>query len=303
MPKIALITADAARARDEDLDPLLAACHGAGLDAEVVSWNTPGIDMSRYALAVLRSPWDYADRLPEFLAWCAQCAGQTTLLNPLEVIRWNIDKHYLADLADAGVPCVPSRFTEPGGDAETAVAVFLRHYADAAEFVAKPAVGAGSRGARRFARTDLAAAVTHVEALLHSGRSVLLQPYLGRVDRRGETALVFFDGQYSHAIRKGPLLPLGSAATDQLFAPEAISAREPTTAERDLGETVVAAVHARFPDIAPLAYARVDLLLDDHDLPCVLELELVEPSLFFAHGPRSADRFAQTLAARSARLL
>ncbi len=303
MPKIALITADAARARDEDLDPLLAACTSAGLDAEVVSWNTPGIDLSPYSLAILRSPWDYADRLPEFLAWCAQCSGETTLLNPLEVIRWNTDKHYLADLARTGVACVPSSFVEPGEDARTGVAAFLEAHAEASEFVAKPAVGAGSRGARRFARSEVPAALAHAEDLLRAKRSVLLQPYLARVDRRGETALIFFDGRYSHAIRKGPLLPLGSAATDELFAPEAITAREPTTAERDLGEAVVAAVHARFPGIAPLAYTRVDLLLDDNGLPCVLELELVEPSLFFAHGPRSADRFAQTLAARSARLV
>lgn len=303
MPKIALITADAARARDEDLEPLLAACAGAGLDAEVVSWNTPDTDLSSFALAVLRSPWDYAERLPEFLAWCERSAKQTTLLNPLDVILWNTDKHYLVDLARAGVACVPSSFVEPGHDAGSGIAAFLESHAHTSEFVVKPAVGAGSRGARRFARAESDEAIAHADALLRANRSVLLQPYLSRVDSRGETALMFFEGEYSHAIRKGPLLPLGSAATDGLFAPEAITAREPGAPERALAEAVVTAVGERFPRLAPLAYVRVDLLLDDHDLPCVLELELVEPSLFFDHGPRSADRFAQTLAARAARLV
>ncbi len=298
MPKVALITADAARARDEDLAPLLAACASTGLDAEVVSWNTANLDLSAFGAAVLRSPWDYADRLDEFLAWCGRAAAQTRLLNPLEVVRWNTDKHYLADLGRAGIACVPSTFVEPDEDARDATAAFLADHGDAAEFVAKPAVGAGSRDARRFARDESGAATAHATRLLAANRSVLLQPYLARVDQRGETALMYFDHVFSHAIRKGPLLPRGGAATQELFAPEAITQRIPTALERHLGDAVVAAVAARFPRHAPLAYIRVDLLRDDDDRPCLLELEVVEPSLFFAHGAGSADRFASVLAAR-----
>ncbi|MEO6065959.1 MAG: hypothetical protein ABIP49_09305 [Lysobacterales bacterium] len=298
MPKLALITADVARARVEDLAPLLAACAASGLDADVVSWNTPGLDLAGYDAAVLRSPWDYAERLAEFLAWCGSCAAQTRLINPLHVVRWNIDKHYLADLAHAGIACVPSTFVEPGADARHGLLDFLAAHTGAAEFVVKPAVGAGSRDARRFAFAEIDTATAHAGALLGANRSVLLQPYLARVDTRGETALMYFDHVFSHAIRKGPLLPLGSAATDELFAPEAIAARVPTANERALGDAVVAAVGRRFPELAPLAYIRVDLLHDDHDKPCVLELELVEPSLFFAHGTGSAERFAALLAAR-----
>ena len=102
-------------------------------------WNMPG---QLYA-AVLRSPWDYADRLDEFLAWCERCASQTLLLNPIEVVRWNTDKHYLADLARAGIACVPSTFAEPGEDAQAGITAFLGAYAHASEFVVKPAVAAG----------------------------------------------------------------------------------------------------------------------------------------------------------------
>ena len=299
MPRIALITADAARERDEDMAPLLEACEQVGIDAEVVSWNAPKLDLSGFNAAVLRSPWDYAEQLQKFLSWCDRCATQTLLLNPLEVVRWNIDKHYLADLAGAGIACVPSTFAEPDEhDAISIISTFLETHARAAEFVVKPAVGAGSRGACRFARADMDAASAHAAALLDAGRSVLIQPYLARVDARGETSLLYFDGDFSHAIRKGPLLRPGGAATNELFAPEAITARVPTKGERSLGDAVVADVRRRFPDLAPLAYVRVDLLHDDADEPCVLELEMVEPSLFFAHGADSSERFARCLMQR-----
>ena len=136
--------------------------------------------------------------------------------------------------------------------------------------------------------------VHHVARLHGAGRSVLLQPYLDRVDAHGETALVYFDGAYSHAIRKGPLLRPGEGSTEALFAAEDIRAREPDAAERALAREVLAAV----PFDAPLAYARVDLIRDAQGAPCLLELELAEPSLFFAHAPGSARRFADVLLAR-----
>ncbi len=298
MPRIALITADAALARDEDMPFLLDACTRAGVDAEVLSWNAAACDFSVFDAAVLRSPWDYTDRLAEFLDWCGNCAAQTRLINPLDVVRWNTDKHYLADLMQAGIDCVPSMFLEPGDPAGAGLALFLATHAQAMEFVVKPAVGAGSRDARRFGRAETDAANTHAAALLEEGRSVLMQPYLGRVDEHGETALIYIDHEFSHAIRKGPLLPRGNGTSDPLFATEAISARVPSPAEHALGERVVTAVGTRFAAHAPLAYIRVDLLQDECGLPCVLELETVEPSLFFAHGDGSADRFVAAIGAR-----
>lgn len=298
MPRIALITADAALARDEDMPPLLDACARADIAAEVVSWNDPTCNLEDFDAAVLRSPWDYTDRLPDFLEWCERCAAQTRLINPLDVVRWNTDKHYLADLIEAGVDCVPSMFLEPDDPADQGLTLFLATHAQAAEFVVKPAVGAGSRDARRFGREETIAATAHTVALLEEGRSVLMQPYLNHVDEHGETALIYIDHVFSHAIRKGPLLPRGNATSDPLFASEAISPREATSAERTLGDRVVKAVAARFPAEAPLVYIRVDLLHDAADLPCVLELEVVEPSLFFAHAPAGAERLVTAIAAR-----
>ena len=293
--KIALVTAIAAFSLDEDLAPLQTALQAAGVDAPILAWDDPSVSWSRFDAALLRSPWDYTDRLPEFLAWAERVSAQTALLNPLAVVRDNTDKHYLARLADAGLAVVPSQFVEPGQDAAGAVAQFLAQHAGSAEFVAKPAVGAGSRDAQRYQRAQAQAATAHVEGLLQRGRSALLQPYLDSVDRDGETALVFFDGQFSHAIRKGPLLRRDQGPTTALFAPEKIAPRTPGADELALASAVLAATAG-----APLAYARVDLIRDADGSPRLLELELTEPSLFFEHAEGSAARFVEALLRRLA---
>ncbi|HEY6940772.1 hypothetical protein [Dokdonella sp.] len=292
-PLIALVSVAAARPLDDDLAPLQEALRAAGAGVEIVDWDDPALDWRRFDLALLRSTWDYAERLPEFLDWATRVATRTRLFNPLAVLRWNTDKHYLAELERAGVAIVPSTFVEPGADAAAALDAFLAS-TDAAEFVVKPSVGAGSRDAQRHARERRDAAVAHLARLLDARRSVLLQPYLERVDEHGETALIHFDGRYSHAIRKGPLLRRGDAPTDALFAAEDIRARTPDDAERALAERVLAAV----PFESPLLYARVDLIRDGDGAPRLLELELAEPSLFFAHAPGSAERFAAAVIAR-----
>ncbi len=293
---IALVTARAARDQDEDLVPLQNALRAAGAAPHVVDWDDASVEWSRFEIALLRSTWDYTMRFAEFLAWAQRAGGSTHLLNPLPVVRWNTDKHYLAELAAVGVPVVPSTFIEPGEKAGTALADFLRAY-DAAEFVVKPAIGAGSRDAQRYGRDEAAMAHVHAQRLLDAGRSVLLQPYLARVDEHGETALIFFDGVFSHAIRKGPLLRRGEGATRALFAAEHITARVATDEELRLARQTLAAI--RFAQ--PLLYARVDLIHDTDGTPRVLELELTEPSLFFAHAAGSAERFAAAILKRALR--
>lgn len=295
MPRIALVTARIGRARDHDLALLAAALRATGAEVAVVDWDDPAIDWSHFDLAVLRSTWDYTERLPEFLAWTARAAAQTVLLNPLEVVRWNTDKHYLGDLARAGVPVVPSTFVEPGEDAVAALESFLAAHADAAEFVAKPCVGAGSSDAQRYGRAQCAAAAAHARRLLDAGRSVLLQPYLDRVDEHGETALLFFDGVFSHAIRKAPLLRRDAAAQRAGFDGEHIAPRTPSAAEFAAAERVLAALPS-----GPLLYARVDLLHDAEGQPRLLELELTEPALFFAQAPGSVERYAAAILHRCA---
>ncbi|MBS0365760.1 MAG: hypothetical protein JSR67_08070 [Proteobacteria bacterium] len=285
--RIALVSARAALGVDEDLPPLAAAFAQAGAGCEITIWDDPDCDWSRFDAALLRSAWDYAERVQEFLAWVERAAAQTLLLNPPPVVRWNSDKHYLRDLAAAGAATVPTRFVEPADSAPRALEQFLAAHPGASELVVKPAVGAGARGARRHARSARQETLGHVSALLDAGRSVMLQPYLASVDRDGETALMYIDGQFSHAIRKGPLLTAGAASTAGLFAAEDITRREPGADELALARQALAAVPG-----APLLYGRVDLVRDAGDRPCVLELELCEPSLYFSYASGAAQRLA-----------
>ena len=297
MKTLALITAIAATGHDDDLAPLLQACTDAGIHARVVAWDDTTVSWSRYDAALLRSPWDYTERLPEFLAWCERVAATTVLHNPLHVIRWNTDKHYLGDLAAMDVPVVPTQFVEVDAEPLEALQVFLATHS-AEELVVKPAVSAGARDTQRYARSQEFAASNHVARLLEEGRSVMLQPYLRAVDSRGETALIYFDGQFSHAIRKGALLQADTPAAPIPYANGQISACDTEPQERALAEQTLQAVQRLLHLEEPLAYARVDLIHDDDGSPRLLEMELTEPSLFLAHAPGSAERLAGHLAAR-----
>lgn len=290
-PVIGLVSARAARDLDEDQPPLIAALHGSGADARVVDWDDESVDWKACDIAVLRSTWDYSMRLAEFLEWSERVSRLTRLVNPLPVIRWNTDKHYLAALAGAGVSTVPGEFIEPGQDATQVLARFHSQH-QTPELVVKPAVGSGSRDAQRHGRNEREAIRSHVQRLLDAGRSALLQPYLDRVDAHGETALIYFAGRFSHAIRKDALLRSGEGPTDQLFAMETISPRMPSNEELRVGEQALRAI-----PFGTLLYARVDLIRDAFDVPRVLELELTEPSVFLLHAEGAAERFAAAILA------
>jgi len=299
---IALVTAREALPLDEDMPPLVEACRAAGATAETPCWDDPSVDWARFDAALLRSTWDYTRRLDEFLDWVARCNEATPVFNAPAVLRWNVDKHYLLDLHRAGVPVVPTRFVEPGEVPEEALAAFLRggpgalsagQPGDFDEFVAKPAIGAGSRDALRLPRTDTGRAVSHLARLLGAGRSVMLQPYLSRVDEQGETALVHLGGRFSHAICKAALLRPGGQLVAGLFAPEKITARVPGEDELEVAARACGVVEKWDP-----LYLRVDLVRDAGGRPVVLELEMAEPSLFFAFGPGSAPALVRALLGR-----
>jgi O-ureido-D-serine cyclo-ligase len=269
------------------MPPLLAAFAAAGAHAEIVDWDDGSADWSRFDAALLRSAWDYTERLGEFLAWVERAAARTRLLNPVPVVRWNSDKHYLNALADAGVAVVASQFIEPAEEDPAAVLARFVDAHEAAEFVVKPAVGAGSRDTRRHARARQGEMLEHMRPLLRARRAMLIQPYLESVDSHGETALIYIAGEFSHAIRKGPLLPPGGAAAQALFAAEQITPRRPAEDELALARRIFASL-----PFEPLLYARVDLVRDAQGSPRVLELELTEPSLFFPYSEGSAGRLA-----------
>jgi len=282
MGRIAIATFDGMPDGDEDLPELRDELAALGHGAEPVVWDS-GADWAAYDLVVVRNTWDYITRLDEFLAWAD---GIAHLANPAAVLRWNTDKRYLRELADAGVPVVPTLW-DPAG------------LPDWPEYVIKPAVSAGSRDTARWSAGEAEQARAHLEGLLAEGRTVMVQPYLDAVDSAGETALVFFDGEFSHSVRKAPILTPGSGVqeiiTDDKDEREQITAREASPAEQALAREVLAALPW---DPAELLYARVDLIPGPDGSPVLLELELSEPSLFLRHAPGSAGRLAAAVARR-----
>ena len=301
MPRIAIATAIAAAGMDDDLVPLRAACLAAGIDAWVLAWDDATVGWARFDAVLVRSTWDYTERLDEFLGWCARVQADTELLNPLALLRWSTDKHYLDDLAAMGIPTVPGVFVEPDADPLPALQSFLARYPDP-EYVVKPAISAGARDTQRYARLQEFAAGNHVARLLDAGRSVMLQPYLDKVDTEGESGLVYIGGQFSHAIRKAPRLLPGNLAGSEAIAAETVTCHEPATDELALAEATMAAI-SRHPALghAEPIYARIDLIRDAGGGPCVLELELVEPSLFLPLVPAASGRLAAAVLAHLSR--
>ncbi len=233
----------------------------------------------------MRSTWDYSDRRDAFLAWCESTPA---LLNRVDVITWNTDKAYLRDLERAGIPIVPTTWITAGSrPVQTSL--------PGGELVVKPSVSAGARNTSRYGAGDRERARSHVEQLLAAGRTVMVQPYLASVDAVGETGLIFIDGVFSHAVRKGPLLRAPGVATDRLWAPEEITSREPDADERAVAEATFSAL--RWPRESVL-YARVDLVRQDDGAVALLELELAEPSLFLGSAPGAAERLAAGIARR-----
>ncbi len=279
---VALVTAQAARSLDADLPLLIAALARRGVASEVVVWDDAEVVWSRFSQIVVRSTWDYPARRGSYLAWAGRAATSAGLHNPLPVLRWTTDKRYLADLAAAKVAIVPTRWCLPGATPEF----------PAGGFVVKPSIGAGSVGAARFAADERPAAAKHVARLHATGHVAVVQPYLSAVERHGETALVYFAGTFSHAIRKSAILVPGRRMVDGLYAAEQIEARVPSEAELAVAEAALAAVPWR----RKLLYARVDLVPDDDGRPCVLELELADCSVFLDQDAAAADRFAAAIA-------
>lgn len=297
MPRIALATTVVpANDPDREIDLVAAELRARGHDARPVYWWADEVDWSGYDLVVVKSPWDYTLRLPEFLAWLSRVAGLTRVRNDPALIRWNLDKAYLGELAAAGVAVVPVRYCRTTDEVAAALAA-----TSSAHVVVKPSVSAGSRDTGLFARDDPAALALgrHIVA---AGKVAMVQPAVASVATVGERALLFFDGTYSHAIRKGPLLALGGGLRGGEYV-ETIDPDEAPDDERTLAAAALAAAEAicrargLTGEQAHPTYARVDIARDGDDRPVLLELELFEPSWFCDLAPGSVGRAADAIVA------
>ncbi|WP_128428241.1 ATP-grasp domain-containing protein [Streptomyces cyaneus] len=290
MPRIALVTCRPGPevAVDRDLPVLVRALRDAGAEADSVAWDDEQADWGGYDLAVIRSTWDYSWRAAEFLAWAERCGKATRLANPADVVRWNADKRYLGDLADAGVPVVPTRYLAPGDDVD---GLPVDH-----EYVIKPTSGAGARFAARYRPDEHDTAVRQVARMHAEGFTAMVQPYVRGIDVSGERALQFYGGRLLHASRKGAILTPGTPYDERKIAHPGLEPWTPTPAELTVAERALAAV----PNAPELLYARVDLVDGEDGQPRVMELELVEPSLFLSLHPGSVPRVVEAILAAAA---
>ncbi len=283
---VALVTWSGLPDLDPDDRPIAAALSRRGLEVGAVAWDDPAFDWGRARVAWLRSTWDYHLRLEEFLAWAGHVSNETTLLNPLEVVQWNVHKGYLAELLAKGLPVVPTAFVRAGTRANLRAILEDRGWGEA---VLKPAVSADSWETTRVDRRSLAAGQSHLDRL-SPARDMMVQPYLASVATSGERCLTIIEGEISHAVRKNSLFLGGRHA-----GPEGVAVPiEPD--EADAARRIVAGAGAE-----DLLYARVDLMRDASGRPLLSEIELVEPTLFVREQPRALERLADAVAERVAR--
>lgn len=286
--RVALATCSRLPDLDDETRLLIPALATYGIHATPQLWDAPDVDWTVFDLTVVRSTWDYTEKLEAFLAWAERVPR---LWNPYPVLAWNTDKRYLEDLRARGVDVVPTRWLSPGDD-------FVA--AEAGVLVIKPAVSAGSRDSGRYDLSkpqERELAVKHVARLQAAGRVTMVQPYLSAIDEEGETSMVYLGGAYGHAVRKAPALT-GPDADDRPWDPDeprgpALEAVEPTPAQIDLAERALAAIPERSGE---LLYARVDMVTGPDGRPLLMELELTEPSLFFENVPGSERLLAGAIA-------
>src|SRR5665213_3857609 len=279
-PDVVLVTGREMRRPDPEIHLLVAALEEQAIDVLVRPWDN-ATDWAAVPLVVVRSPWDYTDAHEEFLSWARGVAAVTRMVNPLEVLEWNSHKSYLLDLASAAVPTVVTTLVQRGAsDPEQARALVVYP----GELVIKPAVSVGAIGALRAGSSSPDAAA-HLAELALAG-DVLVQPLAHSVLDGGESSLIYFGGQFSHAIRK---LPADGDYRVQEHHGGSVVSHEPSYAEF----AVAAATLAAAP--AATAYARVDLV-DVDGSPAVMELEAIEPQLFLDRDAGAASRFVAHIA-------
>lgn len=289
MPHVAILTMDSLEdffAYDNMLDEPMRL---AGWQTQHVSWRDASVDWNRFDVVIVRSPWDYQDDANAFLA-CLNNIEQSraVLENPYSLMRWNIAKTYLCDLNEQGVPIVPTLWFEHYKP-DMLSQGFASFNVDT--LIVKPVVSANADHTYRITSEEIG---THTDSLksVFADRALMIQPFLPSVLLPGEFSLFYFDHQYSHAILKTP------KADDFRVQEEhggRLTAVEPTAQMCSVAEQTLAALPQR------ALYARVDLIETDQGL-AVMEVELIEPSLYFDMDDSSAQRFTNVFVQKYAHI-
>lgn len=261
---------------------VLEALQKKGIHATKKDWADPDFDWSTTRFAIFRTTWDYFHRFGEFDTWLTKASKLTKLINSIDLVRWNMDKHYLLDLADRGVPIIHSYFIEKGSD------LTLRDLHDHTgweDTVIKPAISGAARHTYKLNASNL-----HAHELIFKGiiqhESMLIQPYQKSITTKGEVSHIIIDGAYTHSVLKKA--KEGDYRVQDDWGGTVHNYKANKT-EIEFAENV-----ARSCDSVPV-YARVDLMWDNNDELALCELELVEPELWFRKNPSAADLLANAI--------
>ena len=254
---------------DVDEPILMAALADAGIDATLAAWDDPSARWEDFDLCIVRSTWNYPEAPHAFQTWVRSTGMRVPMLNPPEVMVSNVDKRYLVDLRAKGINTVPTQHVRRN-DGRADFSSWQGR-----SFVVKPAISAGSWMTRKFGPGEFVPGM----AFLHghaSDRDMMVQPYLDSVERGGEVAWIWIDGEVTHGVRKSPRFEDGEESVSE--------AVQPTQVDRQRVDEILTKVDSE------LLYARIDLIESEGEM-LLSELELIEPSLFFKQNPKALERF------------
>jgi len=253
-----------------------------GLKVNRTFWDNPDFDWTTTKFAVFRTTWDYFERFQEFSEWLDKTSQLTHFINPLGLIRWNIDKHYLLELKNKDIHIPDTKFIKSG--AEPSLSEICKN-SNWTEFVLKPAVSGAGRHTYRFKLAE-ASDYESVFTELIQKEAMLLQEFQHRVVSEGEIALMLFDGKFSHAVLKKA--KSGDFRVQDDFG-GSVHNYTASYKEKEFCENLYQKLGFE------AVYARVDLIRDNAGKLAVSELELIEPELWLRKDTDAADKFAESL--------
>lgn len=255
-----------------------------GITIETISWHAKNVDWSRFSAVIVRSTWDYQDDAESFIATLSEIEKSgTRLLNPFKLMQWNVSKEYLQTLEQQGVEIIPSQFFQ---QADSGLIQSHFAYFETDELIIKPLISANSDNTFRLTRSALAAQTELLDSIFQTTPCVI-QPFLSSVVDEGEYSLFYFNGQYSHTIKKVP--KQGDFRVQEEHGGQ-LHTVQPDPALLDTAQLVL----AQLPESS--LYARIDLLRSTTTTPStwqLMEVELIEPSLYFNMDEDSPERFVQ----------
>ncbi len=274
--KIGLLTSSALPQLIADEKPLMAALRDLGFDPLPVIWSTP-VDWESFAAVIVRTPWDYFEQHKDFFQVLEEIHQKTKLINDLSLMKWNSNKKYLLELAAQNIPIVPTF-------ALSSLAEFYQQTAThpSQSFVLKPFVSAGSYKTYLWHKNE---STDFLNAIDFKKEEFMLQPYLSEITTMGEVSFIFIAGVYSHAIRKLPAL--GDFRVQEDFG-GSVGLFHPTELQIQKAQDIV-----KLLPLVP-SYARLDFSWYQGEF-CVMELELIEPELFFRFHPQAGERLAREI--------